>query len=59
MLFDSEVFANTAMESLNGTDFSGQKLKIELAKRGRARTPTPGQYFGPRRGKSYSLDDYC
>ncbi|EHS63323.1 hypothetical protein, variant [Puccinia graminis f. sp. tritici CRL 75-36-700-3] len=39
--------ADAAMTALNGADLFGKPLGVEKARRGRARTPTPGQYFGP------------
>ncbi|KZV74096.1 RNA-binding domain-containing protein [Peniophora sp. CONT] len=39
--------ADAAITALNGTDFQGRTLSIEKARRGRARTPTPGRYYGP------------
>lgn len=39
--------------ALNGLEFMGKTLIVQKAKRGKARTPTPGQYRGPikdRRG---------
>ncbi|KAH9818798.1 hypothetical protein DFH28DRAFT_91756 [Melampsora americana] len=39
--------AEAAMAALNGLDFLGKVLSVEKARRGRARTPTPGQYHGP------------
>ncbi|KAI9614586.1 hypothetical protein KEM48_005897 [Puccinia striiformis f. sp. tritici PST-130] len=39
--------ADAAMNALNGYDLFGKPLNVEKARRGRARTPTPGQYFGP------------
>ncbi|EPQ30628.1 uncharacterized protein PFL1_01529 [Pseudozyma flocculosa PF-1] len=39
--------AEAAMAALNGTDFQGRRMTVDKARRGRARTPTPGRYFGP------------
>jgi len=39
--------ADTAVATLNGTELMGRTLSIERARRGRARTPTPGRYYGP------------
>lgn len=39
--------ADAAIAALNGQDFFGKTLAIEKARRGRARTPTPGRYYGP------------
>ncbi|KAI9230546.1 MAG: hypothetical protein DHS80DRAFT_7613, partial [Piptocephalis tieghemiana] len=36
-----------AMEQLNGKELFGRNVRIELGKRGRPRTPTPGKYMGP------------
>ncbi|KAJ3483160.1 hypothetical protein NLI96_g6505 [Meripilus lineatus] len=39
--------ADAAITALNGTDLMGKPLIVEKARRGRARTPTPGRYYGP------------
>ncbi|KAI0095193.1 hypothetical protein BDY19DRAFT_878878, partial [Irpex rosettiformis] len=46
--------ADAAITALNATDFMGKTMTVEKvrqrqteARRGRARTPTPGRYFGP------------
>ncbi|CAK5275426.1 unnamed protein product [Mycena citricolor] len=39
--------ADAAIASLNGTELAGKTLNIQKARRGRARTPTPGRYYGP------------
>jgi len=39
--------ADAAKEGLTGEERYGRVLTIEKARRGRARTPTPGKYFGP------------
>lgn len=39
--------ADAAITALNSTDFMGKILTVEKARRGRARTPTPGRYYGP------------
>ncbi|GLB43728.1 putative related to transformer-2 protein homolog [Lyophyllum shimeji] len=39
--------ADAAITALNGTDLMGKTLNVEKARRGRARTPTPGRYYGP------------
>ncbi|KAK0504654.1 hypothetical protein EDD18DRAFT_1125861 [Armillaria luteobubalina] len=39
--------ADAAITALNGTELMGKTLAIEKARRGRARTPTPGKYYGP------------
>lgn len=39
--------AEAAIEALNGQELSGRTLSVQKARRGRARTPTPGRYFGP------------
>ncbi len=48
--------AEAAIQALNGTEFMGRTLVIEKARRGRARTPTPGKYYGPpKRGEGEYL----
>ncbi|KAG0214919.1 hypothetical protein BGX28_001125 [Mortierella sp. GBA30] len=39
--------ADAAMQVLNGFELHGRAMSVKLAKRGRARTPTPGEYRGP------------
>ncbi|KAK7695148.1 hypothetical protein QCA50_002338 [Cerrena zonata] len=39
--------AEAAITALNGADLNGKAITVEKARRGRARTPTPGRYYGP------------
>lgn len=39
--------ADAAVTALNATELMGKTLNVEKARRGRARTPTPGRYYGP------------
>ncbi|KAH7911616.1 hypothetical protein BJ138DRAFT_896299 [Hygrophoropsis aurantiaca] len=39
--------ADAAITALNATDLMGKTMAVEKARRGRARTPTPGRYYGP------------
>ncbi|KAJ7165030.1 hypothetical protein C8R46DRAFT_1097958 [Mycena filopes] len=39
--------ADAAVAALNGTELGGKAVNVEKARRGRARTPTPGRYYGP------------
>jgi len=39
--------ADAAITALNGSDLMGKVMNVEKARRGRARTPTPGRYYGP------------
>jgi len=39
--------AEACVANLNGTEMKGRNITVEKARRGRARTPTPGRYFGP------------
>ncbi|CED83412.1 related to transformer-2 protein homolog [Phaffia rhodozyma] len=39
--------ADAAIAGLDGVEFMGKPMRIGKARRGRARTPTPGRYFGP------------
>ncbi|PCH34346.1 RNA-binding domain-containing protein [Wolfiporia cocos MD-104 SS10] len=39
--------ADAAITALNATDFMGKTVTVERARRARARTPTPGRYYGP------------
>ncbi|KAJ7194473.1 hypothetical protein B0H12DRAFT_714125 [Mycena haematopus] len=48
--------ADAAVAALQGTELGGKVMKVEKARRGRARTPTPGRYYGPpKRGDSESF----
>lgn len=39
--------AEAAIQNLNATEHIGKVITVEKARRGRARTPTPGRYYGP------------
>ncbi|KAJ3976010.1 hypothetical protein EV361DRAFT_385083 [Lentinula raphanica] len=39
--------ADAAVTALNNTELFGKIITVAKARRGRARTPTPGKYFGP------------
>ena len=39
--------AEAAIEALNGRELLGRAIVVQKARRGGARTPTPGQYLGP------------
>jgi len=39
--------ADAAITALNTTEIMGKIVTVEKARRGRARTPTPGRYYGP------------
>ncbi|TEB19190.1 hypothetical protein FA13DRAFT_1780777 [Coprinellus micaceus] len=39
--------ADAAIVALNSTEFMGKIMTVEKARRARARTPTPGRYYGP------------
>lgn len=39
--------ADAAMQVLNSFELHGRAMSVNMARRGRARTPTPGQYRGP------------
>jgi transformer-2 protein len=39
--------AEAAIQGLNATEHLGKVMTVEKARRGRARTPTPGRYYGP------------
>ena len=45
--FETSDEAEAAITGMDGVELMGRNLKVQRAKRGRARTPTPGQYFGP------------
>ncbi|KAG8689340.1 hypothetical protein FRC11_003073 [Ceratobasidium sp. 423] len=46
MMFTLEE-AEAAIAGLNGYVLEGSALRVDKARRGRARTPTPGRYHGP------------
>jgi len=45
--------AEAAITALNSTDLMGKVMTVEKARRGRARTPTPGRYYGPPKRNEY------
>lgn len=45
--------AEAAITALNATEFMGKVMTVEKARRGRARTPTPGRYYGPPKRYAY------
>jgi len=44
---ESSEEADAAIAALNATELMGKVMNVEKARRGRARTPTPGRYYGP------------
>ncbi|TCD62873.1 hypothetical protein EIP91_006279 [Steccherinum ochraceum] len=49
--------ADAAITALNGTDLMGKNMTVEKARRGRARTPTPGRYYGPPKRSDQRMAD--
>lgn len=48
--FENTDDAARAIEGCNGSELNGKTISVEKARRGRARTPTPGRYYGaPKR----------
>ena len=47
--------ANKAIEELRGQTFHGKAFHVNLAKRNRSRTPTPGQFMGLKKGQYFSF----
>ncbi|KAK1215548.1 hypothetical protein PQX77_021850 [Marasmius sp. AFHP31] len=45
--------ALAAIRLLNATELHGKLITVEKARRGRARTPTPGKYLGLPRTSNY------
>lgn len=45
--FETAEEADAAIEGMNGVELSGRTLLVQKARRGRARSPTPGRYHGP------------
>ncbi|KAL0564579.1 hypothetical protein V5O48_017463, partial [Marasmius crinis-equi] len=48
--------AEAAVTALNATDFMGKVITVAKARRGRARTPTPGRYHGPSKRSTNNFD---
>lgn len=56
MTYDTKDEAKNAVEMFNGTEFNGQKIGVEFAKRKSARDKTPGKYLGrSRRRRSLTI----
>ncbi|KAJ3129950.1 hypothetical protein HK098_007216 [Nowakowskiella sp. JEL0407] len=49
--FEKVEEAEAAIAALNGYELHGRRITVEKAKRGKARPPTPGSYFGPTRAR--------
>ncbi|RDX46794.1 RNA-binding domain-containing protein [Lentinus brumalis] len=45
--------ADAAITAMNGAELMGKSISVEKARRGRARTPTPGRYYGPPKRSEY------
>ncbi|GAA6046791.1 hypothetical protein JCM3770_005645 [Rhodotorula araucariae] len=45
--------AEACITNINATELMGRTMNVEKARRGRARTPTPGQYHGPPKRFDY------
>lgn len=45
--------ADAVIAALNATEVFGKMMNVEKARRGRARTPTPGRYYGPPKRPDY------
>ncbi|KAF8633536.1 hypothetical protein AX15_001340 [Amanita polypyramis BW_CC] len=45
--------ADAAIAALNSAELMGKILTVDKARRGRARTPTPGRYYGPPKRNDY------
>ncbi|KAL0064089.1 hypothetical protein AAF712_008949 [Marasmius tenuissimus] len=48
--------AEAAVAALNATEFMGKVMTVAKARRGRARTPTPGRYHGPSKRSGNTFD---
>jgi len=46
--------AEEAMKAMDGKEFEGKILRVEIAKRSRPHDPTPGQYKGPTGRKGFT-----
>lgn len=53
MMFSPED-AQRAIDALNQREFNGKIMTVAHARRARARTPTPGRYYGPPKTGMYS-----
>lgn len=51
--------ADAALVGTNATELMGRTMNVEKARRGRARTPTPGQYHGPPKKGSFFHRAIC
>lgn len=49
--FENNGQAKDAINSLNGADFEGKKMALEVSKRSKGRSSTPGIYLGPSSAK--------
>ncbi|KAF9074585.1 hypothetical protein BDP27DRAFT_1415998 [Rhodocollybia butyracea] len=49
---ESREEADAAITALNGTELMGKVITVARARRGRARTPTPGKYHGPSKRRA-------
>lgn len=49
--------ADAAITALNNTDLMGKTITVTKARRGRARTPTPGRYYGPPKRHESRADE--
>ncbi|KAG8871884.1 hypothetical protein FRB97_008238 [Tulasnella sp. 331] len=50
--------ADACIANLNATELKGRTMTVEKARRGRARTPTPGRYFGPPKRADDAAPDH-
>ncbi|ESK97576.1 hypothetical protein Moror_17576 [Moniliophthora roreri MCA 2997] len=48
--------ADAAITALNATEMMGKVITVQKARRGRARTPTPGRYHGPSKRNTSHYD---
>jgi transformer-2 protein len=53
---DTQEDADNAINTLNSTEQHGKIVTVEKARRGRARTPTPGRYYGPPKRPECALN---
>ena len=52
MTFVKTEDAEYAVKELNGKDYNGQELRVEISRRNKPHVPTPGRYCGPRSATS-------
>nr|XP_031864100.1 uncharacterized protein CI109_000010 [Kwoniella shandongensis]KAA5531172.1 hypothetical protein CI109_000010 [Kwoniella shandongensis] len=58
VMMDAPEDAQAAIDQLNGQNLEGKNLNVAHARRGRARTPTPGRYHGVKQDSAPRYPPY-